>query len=133
MNTEVKTLWLEALRSGEYKHGRNRLKVDALDENDTPKFCCLGVLCEVYSKATGKGTWELHNTLLKFDAGSEVRGDFPPMEVLRWAGLIRNKLTNPSGIFTNEEKGKETSLSAINDRVETKDYEEIIEYIEKYF
>lgn len=35
--------WVQALRSGEYKQGK-----DALRDND--KFCCLGVACEVYKK-----------------------------------------------------------------------------------
>jgi len=41
MNPEVKTKWVAALRSGEYKQGHYRLR-SKLNE-----FCCLGVLCEV--------------------------------------------------------------------------------------
>lgn len=47
MNPEVKKLWLEALRSGEYKqckgwlHSRN-------ERGDT--YCCLGVLCALAVK-----------------------------------------------------------------------------------
>ena len=40
MNPELKTKWLEALRSGNYKQGHG-----TLHKNDT--YCCLGVLCEV--------------------------------------------------------------------------------------
>lgn len=40
MNPELKTLWLEALRSGKYEQGQQ-----FLNRND--KLCCLGVLCEV--------------------------------------------------------------------------------------
>jgi hypothetical protein len=39
-----KAKWLKALRSGEYKQGRSRLK----KKTDTGfEFCCLGVACEV--------------------------------------------------------------------------------------
>ncbi len=51
MDPELKKKWVAALRSGEYKQGRNRLhrKVDN-------SFCCLGVLCEVagYQKEEGE-------------------------------------------------------------------------------
>lgn len=40
MNAELKAKWIAALRSGEYKQGRGKLK-----RNDL--YCCLGVLCEV--------------------------------------------------------------------------------------
>ena len=41
MNRELKTKWLEALRSGKYKQGRMALRT-IQDE-----FCCLGVLCDI--------------------------------------------------------------------------------------
>lgn len=40
MDAQIKTKWVEALRSGKYKQGRSALRID-----DT--YCCLGVLCEV--------------------------------------------------------------------------------------
>lgn len=42
MNQEWKAKWLEALRSGEYKQCREKLR----DNQD--KFCCLGVFCDIY-------------------------------------------------------------------------------------
>lgn len=41
MNIEWKKKWVKALRSGEYKQGRTKLR--SLDD----KFCCLGVLCNL--------------------------------------------------------------------------------------
>ena len=38
---ELRTAWLEALRSGKYKQGRDKLC------NLQNQYCCLGVLCEV--------------------------------------------------------------------------------------
>lgn len=43
MKAEFKQKWLEALRGGKYKQGKNVLRT-AQDE-----FCCLGVLCDVVS------------------------------------------------------------------------------------
>ena len=42
MDPELKAKWIAALRSGEYKQGKNRLH-----SNEDNSFCCLGVLCEV--------------------------------------------------------------------------------------
>lgn len=41
MDKELKTKWIEALRSGKYYQGKGRLK-DSFD-----RYCCLGVLCDV--------------------------------------------------------------------------------------
>lgn len=38
MPQEIKTKWIEALRSGEYKQGKKSLK------NENGAYCCLGVL-----------------------------------------------------------------------------------------
>lgn len=43
MNNVIKSKWVEALRSGEYKQGRG-----SLCKGDS--YCCLGVLCEVLMK-----------------------------------------------------------------------------------
>ena len=43
MKEEVKNLWIEALRSGEYSQTQSTL-------SDEDGFCCLGVLCEVAIK-----------------------------------------------------------------------------------
>lgn len=49
MDANLRTLWLTALRSGNYTQGLNRLKgVDRNAFGETvPVHCCLGVLCEV--------------------------------------------------------------------------------------
>lgn len=48
MNPEIKAKWVAALRSGEYKQGRSNLRSE--DES----FCCLGVLCDLYSREFGE-------------------------------------------------------------------------------
>ena len=44
MNENVKNLWVDALRSGEYSQTKRQLQDDG-------GYCCLGVLCEVGEKA----------------------------------------------------------------------------------
>jgi hypothetical protein len=44
LKPEIKTRWLEALRSGGYKQARGQLKVASIDGD---RFCCLGVLCDL--------------------------------------------------------------------------------------
>lgn len=46
MKEEIKTLWVNALRSGKYKQGKHKLRGD-------DSFCCFGVLCDVGLK----GMW----------------------------------------------------------------------------
>ncbi len=41
MDPELKAQWVKALRSGEYRQGRELLKSSA------GAFCCLGVLCDI--------------------------------------------------------------------------------------
>lgn len=48
MEKALKAKWIEALRSGKYKQGRNVLR----SSND--RFCCLGVLCDI----SGQGQWK---------------------------------------------------------------------------
>ncbi len=51
MKDEIKKLWTEALRSGEYKQGSGFLR----KENN---FCCLGVLTDLFLKENSdKGSW----------------------------------------------------------------------------
>lgn len=51
MDAELKTRWLEALRSGKYDQTTgvlNRVKEESEDDaNKQPGYCCLGVLCDV--------------------------------------------------------------------------------------
>ena len=40
INPDIKSKWVAALRSGKYKQGQGKLRV-----ND--RYCCLGVLCDI--------------------------------------------------------------------------------------
>jgi len=70
VNKRVKKLWVEALRSGEYEQTTGRLRyMDA--------FCCLGVLCDLYVKETGKIETEVY----RFSEG------VLPIDVADWSGF----------------------------------------------
>lgn len=86
MNQEIKKLWIEALRSGKYKQATGRLS--KIDDNGVTRMCCLGVLCDLYTKHTGKGEWVDGEYVRQF-APSEGpnEANHPPREVILWASL----------------------------------------------
>lgn len=80
----IKKEWLEALRSGEYKKGHHALCTEK-------GFCCLGVLCDIYSKKTGY-PWEVETTTSNGEPSQffkKMRGEAGvlPYMVAEWAGL----------------------------------------------
>lgn len=101
MNPHVRDLWVTALRSDDYRQGRHHLTT--LRE-DGPRFCCLGVLCEVA---------RLDGVELTVEDGENVRyydgeENYPPPAVLRWAGLPNR---NPEVDLGHGRRG----LSVLND------------------
>jgi hypothetical protein len=76
MNKRIKKLWVEALRSGQYKQARGRLRTE---ENG---FCCLGVLCNLHAMEHPKIA---RKQLLTCEYMGEDAT--PPVAVLKWAGL----------------------------------------------
>ena len=125
MNPEVKVKWLEALRSGEYRQTRYIL------QSSSHGFCCLGVLCDIYTKEVG-GSWEWEHS--EEDAYSIVHEDELdaattdlPFRVMEWAGLEeRNpQVTNP---FCEGEVAFST-LALLND--DGKDFEFIADLIDR--
>ncbi len=92
MKQEIKTKWVNALRSGEYTQGRRTLRV-----YDT--YCCLGVLCQIYVNEEG----------IKWDDWDDRRLALPPNSVLVWSGL---KSDNP---IIHTKDGMSKQLSVVND------------------
>lgn len=87
MHAEIKKRWQEALRSGEYKQGAGSLRVDE-------QYCCLGVLCDLYSKE--KNIPWIYDTFLE----SEY---VLPLEVQQWAELDPDPTVRQSPIsFYND-------------------------------
>lgn len=100
MKPEIKAKWIAALTDGTYEQAHEQLR-------DGDKFCCLGVLCDLYVKETGDGEW--NDELFVWGPGEPddelgvEDSELPPC-VASWAGLCN----------TNPEAGKH-SLARWND------------------
>lgn len=75
-NKAVIKQWVDALRSGEYKQGEGCLKTD-------DRFCCLGVLCDLYTKDNPEAKWAGDT----FTSGSEAEDYVLTDDIVKWAGL----------------------------------------------
>lgn len=115
MNQDVKPLWLEALRSGEYKQGRDVLHRDS-------KFCCLGVLCDVYRKEHEDTQWE-HTGYSSGEYEFLREKDVLPFDVMMWAGFSADDHDVYVPVIGH-------TLSNLNDS--GKSFAEIADIIERY-
>ena len=102
MKPEIKAQWLAALRSGDYQQGKSLLHYE-------DRFCCLGVLCDLYAKDTGN-TWESDGLAYTMHGSDQM---LPP-QAQEWAGL---------GVFNPMD------LAGRNDNGAT--FEELAEVIEE--
>ena len=91
MNPQIKSLWVAALRSGDYVQGQGRLRTD---DN---KFCCFGVLCNLHAQAHP----EIASTQSdpRYYMGNDA---MPVSDVRNWAGLpvTYNRVRINDGYFT---------------------------------
>lgn len=136
MNPEVKREWLEALRSGDYVQGDGMLKMTTVDGTD-PRFCCMGVLCELAVKhgVIAAAEQSIYSQGWSYDNDKA----YPTAPVLEWAGLItnpdsnwRSRPLNSRGYYGPPNLvGSESSLTLDNDHGKT--FEDIANTIEKEF
>lgn len=103
---EVMELWIEALRSGEYKQAKERLK------SQSGEFCCLGVLCDLATKDGGP-QWEKDDYGVWIYAGECICD--PPDYITEYLGI------------TSKER---LCLILMNDD-ENKSFKQIADYIEQ--
>lgn len=96
-------LWIDALRSGEYKQGRGALVTN--DRLDGFSHCCLGVACEVYIKHAKKGGLSRFDGDSKNEAGflekpfrKNVNRGYLPEIVMNWFGFV-----NPNPTLIDKE------------------------------
>jgi hypothetical protein len=89
MNPEIKERWAAALESGEFRQGTGALRVTYSSElvPVDVRYCCLGVLTELYCRDTGKH-W---NEVTQRETATL------PQEVSLWAGLL-NTSANSDGV-----------------------------------
>ena len=142
----VRTRWLTALRSGDYRQGVGYLGYR--DGAGDLAFCCLGVLCEL---AVDAGVVARHDVDGRFYYGDATDGpldpdtthvdvydtDLPPV-VREWAGL-RPEDANP--VLDDVADVGDVSMVDLNDgasaapgirAVEPRSFDEIADLIERY-
>lgn len=121
MNKLIKKKWCDSLRSEEYKQGTGLLR------DHQNRFCCLGVLCDIYIKETGKLEWtNLHENFFLSPDKKIIIGNsaLPPDQIKKWAGFSDLKW-HSGEILANVE-----TLVILNDRGDS--FKEIADVIEKY-
>jgi hypothetical protein len=127
MKPEIKELWMNALPNYEQTTGALRIG---------DRFCCLGVLCDIYMKETGNLSWERteddksHEYYIHgYNIGYESY--YLPYEVWGWAGL---NCSTPYFIDPNhpvKDDNDTVLLSNLNDI--GYDFKQIAELIQKHF
>lgn len=116
MHKNIMEKWVNALRSGKYRKGRNRLC--AISKNGNKNWCCLGVLCDLYTAENPNAlkssiyfdpwTWK---SVTHYDDNLSLPSSATlPDAVARWAG-IKTK----NGQFTNQRTSQPTCLAELND------------------
>lgn len=124
MKKRIKNMWVKALREKKIGEQRVRQGQSWLRKSET-KFCCLGVLCEIYRQDTGKGEWKIeYNDIFQFKQKRTYDVSFLPKSVVRWAGLSD---TDP---LSTSHSGTQT-LSRMND--DGVEFDKIADFIEDYF
>ena len=115
MDETVKHKWLDALRSGDYEQSRYALR----RANGPDRFCCLGVLCDLYQDTTGKGEWQESSIedsdCYRFTTPNGRSKSVLPEDVREWAGLDRSRggFLHPNDF--PDDKPTRHSLSSLND------------------
>jgi hypothetical protein len=111
MNKEIKAKWVKALRSGQYKQGRNKLR------SANNEFCCLGVLCNLHAEAHPEIAAQ-HTNPRSYIGNTQM----PPTQVCLWANIYiwGNPYATGDVLLT---------LATMNDT--GKSFKEIADFIEK--
>jgi hypothetical protein len=79
MNQEVKTKWIQALRSGKYKQGQAYLR-------EGEYYCCLGVLCDL--NESRQWTHIDHPSKKIYSPFPNEDHQMLPKNISQWANLI---------------------------------------------
>jgi hypothetical protein len=117
MNPEIKQLWIDALRSGDYAQDTSKLH-----NTFANTYCCLGVLCDLAVKA-GVATEEEYGSFGNDEDRSQ--GTLPNV-IGEWSGV------DPEGRFKGTTGIAHTSLIGLNDDAGYT-FEQIADVIEAQF
>lgn len=109
MKTDIKERWIAALESGEYEQGRGYLKTSA---EGVDKFCCLGVLCDLYSKEQDVPWSRWHaERIFSMDEATVAL----PATVMNWAGWEANDIFDASKLMQLNDHEGEWHVSPLDD------------------
>jgi hypothetical protein len=129
MDESVKQEWVEALRFGDYEQGTGALH----ETNRTDRFCCLGVLCDLYQDSTGKGEWQESSVedsdCYHFTTPNGRSKSVLPEDVREWAGLNRSRGVVLQPADLPDDNSAPHSLSSLNDA--NYSFDEIADIIEQ--
>lgn len=130
MKKAIMEKWTETLASGRHRQVTGSLK--APKGSKAYGYCCLGVLCDIYAKETGKGAWvDAEHGGKGFRVGHITREGTLPEAVQKWAGLKTNG--GASGKVLLEQDTREyTSLVELNDEAGLK-FKDIAKIIKKNY
>jgi hypothetical protein len=121
MDQRIKKLWIEALRSGEFKQGQGYLERDG-------RYCALGVL-SVLAMLEGVCTYNYKDGLGLFD-NRQFKLSY---NVMKWADIAQDDehFLNPieHSVLINI-KGSLTTVMDLNDQ--GKSFKQIANLIERY-
>lgn len=130
MKPEIKKLWVDALRSGEYKQTKGCLKSE-------DGMCCLGVLTDLYIKSPDNKfgfEWDYSPTTYSY-AISDIVGESTwtdlPATVSDWAGLDESNPTIGTSLATIHNDGY-NSFVYPEKSIKSKTFAEIADLIEEY-
>jgi hypothetical protein len=116
--------WVDALRSDEFKQGKQRLRTS------DGGYCCLGVACEIYRRETGQGEWTEDNGFKT--AGHHDRFVLPNA-VSDWLGLTAAQGVVDETLVTidagSDEPYEVQTLTGLNDAANY-DFNQIADVIE---
>ena len=121
MNKQVKERWIKALRSGKYKQGQHLL---VSNDSDDKKYCCLGVLCQLYATEKKKGISKIKLGVATSSSGDRLPAkQFLPNIVREWAGLdvsdpIVDYDDNSTNRLTHLNDGYELDFNQLADIIE---------------
>lgn len=131
MKADILDAWVKELRSGKYRQGAGELHHmgypnSPVETNREPRFCCLGILCEMAVEA-GAVSAETDSVSRVMFYGVQRETAYLPIEVIDWAGLryeghrqyTHSEIEEPRGFLTQgtRENGyrDSKSLSGMND------------------
>lgn len=130
MKPEIKTKWVEALRSGQYQQGHDRLL------NKAGQYCCLGVLCDIVKREV-RGFWDDSQKGIQFafeDNPDECHsGTQLPGFVAEYVGLASDQ-RDPE-VPHPAIPGRVAHLSTLNDgngNIDSRTFAEIADLIEQH-